>query len=155
MRPDAGLLERQRAVRSDDEAGFERRGIADATSDWASGTMSKDYPHHPKLAENLKKVTFEKLRDNGGAWVGSPERVRDTIAWYNDQVGGFEIASLQVNSHTTPVAAAEASMRLFAEKVMPDFIGAGTALDTTRAPGAALTAPAPTGDGADEASLIS
>ncbi len=121
------------------------KSIADATSDWASGTMSKDYPHHPKLAENLKKVTFEKLRDNGGAWVGSPERVRDTIAWYNDQVGGFEIASLQVNSHTTPVAAAEASMRLFAEKVMPDFIGAGTGI--TGKPPAAATA--------DEASLIS
>jgi hypothetical protein len=36
-------------------------------------------------------------------------------------VGGFEIASLQVNFNTVPVAEAKASMRLFAEEVMPRF----------------------------------
>lgn len=97
------------------------RTLAEATDDWAAGTTSKDYPNHPNLAANLKKVTFEKLRDGRGAWVGSPARLRDTIAWYAEQVGGFEIASLQVNSHTTPVDKAEQSMRLFAEEVMPHF----------------------------------
>ena len=97
--------------------------LVDAASDWASGTTSKDYPAHPGLVENLKKVTFDKLRDGGGVWVGAPERIRDVIAWYIEAVGGFEVASLQVNSHTTPVEAAAASMRLFADKVIPHFTG--------------------------------
>lgn len=97
------------------------RILAEATDDWAVGTTSKDYPNHPNLAANLKKMTFDKLRDGGAVWVGSPARLRDTIACYAEQVGGFEIASLQVNSHTTPVEKAEQSMRLFAEEVMPHF----------------------------------
>ncbi len=99
------------------------KSIVDAASDWGGGTTSKDYPNHPKTFENLRKMTFERLRDGGGAWVGSPARIRDIIAGYHEAVGGFEVASLQINSHTTPVARAEASMRLFAEQVMPHFAG--------------------------------
>jgi len=92
-----------------------------AASDWAGGTESKDYPNHPKTFEALRKVTFEKLQQNGGVWVGSLGKVRETIAWFDDAVGGFDVASLQVNSHTTPTALAEASMRLFAEQVIAEF----------------------------------
>ena len=53
------------------------------------------------------------------AWVGTPERILDTIASYQRQVGGFEIASVQVNFNDLPVEEAEASMRLFGEKVLP------------------------------------
>ena len=34
-------------------------------------------------------------------------------------IGGFEIASIQVNFGTVPADAAERSMRLFGEKVIP------------------------------------
>jgi hypothetical protein len=94
--------------------------MIDANSDWGT-TVSKDYPHHPKMIENLKRLTFEKLRDGGGAWVGSPATIREKIIWLHEQVGGFEIASLQVNSHTMDVETAEASMRLFAKDVMPQL----------------------------------
>lgn len=97
------------------------RTLAEAAGDWDAGTTSKDYPNHPQLVANLKKITFEKLVANGAVWVGSPARLRDTIADYNEKLGGIEIASLQVNSHTMPVEGAEASMRLFAEQVMPHF----------------------------------
>ena len=52
------------------------------------------------------------------AWVGTPERILDTIASYQRQVGGFEIASVQVNFNDLPLADAEASMRLFGEQVL-------------------------------------
>lgn len=44
-----------------------------------------------------------------------------TVEHYFEQVGGFEVASLQVNFNTIAVGEAEASMRLFAEKVVPRF----------------------------------
>ena len=58
------------------------------------------------------------------AWVGTPERILDTIATYQRQVGEFEIASLQVNFNDVTLAAAEASMRLFGEKVLPKLASA-------------------------------
>jgi hypothetical protein len=41
------------------------------------------------------------------------------VASYREQVGGFEIASLQVNFNDIALADAEASMRLFGDKVLP------------------------------------
>jgi hypothetical protein len=41
------------------------------------------------------------------------------IAAYRAQIGEFEVASLQVNFNDLPLAAAEASMRLFGERVLP------------------------------------
>jgi alkanesulfonate monooxygenase SsuD/methylene tetrahydromethanopterin reductase-like flavin-dependent oxidoreductase (luciferase family) len=94
--------------------------MVDANSEWGS-VVSKDYPHHPKMIENLKKLNFEKLREGGGAWVGSPGWIRDKISWLHEAIGGFELASVQVNSHTMDVKSAEASMRLFAAEVMPQL----------------------------------
>jgi hypothetical protein len=45
--------------------------------------------------------------------------VADQIAAYAEMVGGFEIASLQVNFNDLAVEPAERTMRLFAEEVMP------------------------------------
>ena len=115
--------DRQAVAEARDPINAYMRSLLEASSDWVGGS-SKDYPHHPKMVENLKKVNFEKLVAGGGAWVGSPERIREQISKFDDAVGGFEIASLQVNSHTIPVASAEASMRLFADEVMPHFAGA-------------------------------
>jgi alkanesulfonate monooxygenase SsuD/methylene tetrahydromethanopterin reductase-like flavin-dependent oxidoreductase (luciferase family) len=53
------------------------------------------------------------------AWVGTPERILDAVATYTRQIGDFEIASLQVNFNDVPLEAAEASMRLFGERVLP------------------------------------
>jgi hypothetical protein len=43
------------------------------------------------------------------------------IADFSRQIGGFDIASLQVNTKLTDVEKAKASMRLFAREVMPRF----------------------------------
>jgi alkanesulfonate monooxygenase SsuD/methylene tetrahydromethanopterin reductase-like flavin-dependent oxidoreductase (luciferase family) len=96
------------------------KSIVDANSDWAS-TSSKDYPNHPKMIAAMKSVTYDSVVAGGGAWIGSPATIRKQIERYQEAVGGFEIASLQINSHTCPVDKAEASMRRFAAEVMPHF----------------------------------
>ena len=97
------------------------RSQADAASDWATGTVSKDYEAYPRNIEKLLKANFESAVANGGCWVGTPEALRAMIAEYDDSVGGFDVASLQVNFHTMPVDLAAASMRLFSREVMPYF----------------------------------
>ena len=97
------------------------RYLADAAAEWGAGTESKDYPNHPQMLEGMRKTDFDGQRAANIVWVGDPEDVRDRIAAFDAAVGGFDVASLQVNGWTLPVAAAEASIRLFAEKVMPHF----------------------------------
>lgn len=99
--------------------------LVDAASDWTSGTTANDYPNYDKIIAGLRKETFESQVKKGAAWVGTPQELRSQIAEYYDQVGGFEVASMQVNFNTIPVEAAEASMRLFSQEVMPHFCEAG------------------------------
>ncbi len=80
---------------------------------------SKDYPNYDKIIEGLSRETFETQVEKGAAWVGTPERLVDVVERYNETVGGFEVASMQVNFNTLSVDDADRSMRLFAEEVMP------------------------------------
>jgi len=97
------------------------RSLVDAASDWTSGLSSADYPGYDKIIAGLRSETFESQVEKHAAWVGSPARVADQIAAYDEMVGGFEIASLQVNFNDLGASPAERSMRLFAEQVMrPD-----------------------------------
>jgi len=82
---------------------------------------SKDYPGYDKIAAILAKETIESQVKNGAAWIGTPAEIAAQIAEYNERVGGFESASLQVNFNTVSYADAEASVKLFSEQVMPKF----------------------------------
>jgi alkanesulfonate monooxygenase SsuD/methylene tetrahydromethanopterin reductase-like flavin-dependent oxidoreductase (luciferase family) len=93
--------------------------LVSAASDWTSGAQSVDYPGYDQVIAALARETFETQVEKCAAWIGTPERILDTIATYRAQIGPFEIASLQVNFNDLPLAAAEASMRLFGESVMP------------------------------------
>jgi alkanesulfonate monooxygenase SsuD/methylene tetrahydromethanopterin reductase-like flavin-dependent oxidoreductase (luciferase family) len=95
------------------------RSLVDSASDWTSGARSADYPGYDKVIEMLSRETFETQVEKCAAWVGTPDRILDTIATYQAQIGEFEIASLQVNFNDLPLAAAEQSMRLFGESVLP------------------------------------
>ena len=95
------------------------RSLVAAASDWVTGTSSADYKGYDQVIAGLACETFETQVEKCAAWVGTPERILDTIATYQREVGGFEIASLQVNFNDLPLAAAEASMRLFGERVLP------------------------------------
>ena len=97
------------------------KSLVDAASDWTGGSSSADYPNYDKIIAGLAKETFESQREKGAAWVGAPDRLVDQIKDYDKSVGGFEIASLQVNFNMLSRADADASVRLFAEKVIPRF----------------------------------
>ncbi len=94
------------------------KSLVAAASEWMSGEHSADYPGYDKIIAGLSCETFDTQVEKCAAWVGTPDRILDTIASYQQQVGGFEIASVQVNFNDLPVAEAEASMRLFGEQVL-------------------------------------
>lgn len=99
--------------------------LVEAASDWLDATSSADYPGYDKIIADLKQETFESQIEKGAAWIGTPVQIRDRIKRYYQQVGGFEIASMQVNFNTISLKDAEASTRLFAQEVMPHFTSIG------------------------------
>ncbi len=95
------------------------RSLVNAASDWTEGAASADYPGYDKVIAALAAETFETQVAKCAAWVGTPARILDIVDQYSAQVGGFEIASLQVNFNDLPLTEAEASLRLFGEAVLP------------------------------------
>lgn len=96
------------------------RSLYEAAADWGHLT-SKDYPNYDKLIEGLRTSDFRKQREQSAVLVGTPDSIARALEAFSAQVGGFEIASLQVNFHTLPETDAERSVRLFADQVMPRF----------------------------------
>ena len=97
------------------------RRFVEAAADWTGGVSSADYPNYDKLIEGLSRETFETQTAKGAAWIGTPETITTQIRDYHEMVGGFEIASLQVNFDVISLADAERSIRLFSDEVMPAF----------------------------------
>ena len=95
------------------------RSLVAAASDWMAGESSVDYPGYDKIIAALSRDTFETQVEKCAAWIGTPQRILDTVGTYRRQIGDFEIASLQVNFHDIALADAQASMRLFGEEVLP------------------------------------
>ena len=95
--------------------------LTDAASDWTSGASTKDYPGYDKLIEILSKEDVHSQRAKSAALIGDGDDISDMITDFSRQVGGFDIASLQVNTKLLELDLAKASMRLFAEKVIPRF----------------------------------
>lgn len=95
--------------------------VADAASGWLQGATSKDYPGYERMIRAMAEETFETQVAKGAAWVGDPQELVQQIKDYHQAVGGFDIASMQVNFNTIPVEDAEESMRLFSAEVMPHF----------------------------------
>jgi alkanesulfonate monooxygenase SsuD/methylene tetrahydromethanopterin reductase-like flavin-dependent oxidoreductase (luciferase family) len=100
------------------------RALVDAAEGWLRGKTSKDYPGYAAMIAQLKEDSFDEQVARGICWAGAPAEVADMIADYDRSVGGFESASLHILPHRMPIAAAERSMRLFAERVMPRFADA-------------------------------
>ena len=101
------------------------KSLVDAASDWLDGRVSQDYPGYDQIIAALRASNAAEQIASGGAWVGSPGEIGATIARLQQEFGGFEQASLQVNFNTMPFPAALASMRLFAREVMPRFSKTG------------------------------
>jgi len=92
-----------------------------AASEWLEGASSKDYPGYDQLIANLDKETFDSQIAKNVAWIGTPAMIIKQIATFRDEIGGFDVASLQVNFSRIAVDEARRSMRLFAREVMPKF----------------------------------
>ena len=95
------------------------RSLVGAASAWMSGESSADYPGYDKIIAMLSRDDFDSQVAKGAAWVGTPNRILDSVASYRQQIGDFDIASLQVNFNDMSLADAQASMRLFGEEVLP------------------------------------
>ena len=74
----------------------------------------------------LKQESFDTQRAKGTCWAGTPAEIVEMIHDYAGTIP-FEVASLQVNQHLMPLDAAERSVRLFADAVMPRCAGLGAA----------------------------
>ncbi len=97
------------------------KSLVDGASGWLAGRSSADYPNYDKIIAALSKETFETQREKGAAWIGTPDAISRQIKDYYSSVGGFDIASMQVNFNVLERVEAEASMRLFAAQVLPQF----------------------------------
>jgi len=99
------------------------RSLVDAASDWLDGRVSQDYPGYDKVIAGLRASNAADQMTTGAAWVGTPDEIAATVVRMNEDFGGFEHASLQVNFNLMPFDLALGSMRLFAREVMPRFAG--------------------------------
>jgi alkanesulfonate monooxygenase SsuD/methylene tetrahydromethanopterin reductase-like flavin-dependent oxidoreductase (luciferase family) len=99
--------------------------LVDAASDWLSGTSSQDYPGYESIMAKLKSTTMENQIEGKSAWIGSPAEITETLKGLVDEFGPFEHASLQVGFNMLPYEKTMASMKLFAEKVMPNGLKHG------------------------------
>ncbi len=105
------------------------KSLVDAAKDWVEGAASDNYRNYGKMIEMLDRETFESQVEKGAAWVGTPDALIEQIREYDEVVGGFDDASLQINFSDMSYDDAERSVKLFGEKVMPVFGAARTAAE--------------------------
>ena len=121
----------ERAIAAETQAEAERRAKPRVENYFISlldahlkekAAPSKDYPAaNDKMIDAMRRATFEDRIKANVVFVGSPKNLIEQIESYDHLCGGLDKISLQVNFHDMPVDEAEASMRLFAEEVMPHF----------------------------------
>ncbi|MGB6747636.1 MAG: hypothetical protein WBE51_06440, partial [Xanthobacteraceae bacterium] len=95
--------------------------LVESAGEWTQGTTSKDYQGYDKSIGRMKGFSLEGQIETGNAWIGTPGEIKDIIRRFQETVGPFEHASLQINFGTLDFAEAQKSMRLFAREVMPEF----------------------------------
>jgi alkanesulfonate monooxygenase SsuD/methylene tetrahydromethanopterin reductase-like flavin-dependent oxidoreductase (luciferase family) len=95
--------------------------LFEAAGEWTQGTASKDYKGYDESIGRMKNFTLESQIEARGALVGTPDEIKAIIRRFEETVGKFEQASLQINFGTLDFAEAQKSMRLFAKEVMPAF----------------------------------
>ena len=95
--------------------------LYESAGEWTQGTSSKDYKGYDVSISRMKNASLESQIESGGAWVGTPDEIKGIIRRFEDAMGKFEHASLQINFGTLDFAEAQKSMRLFAKDVIPEF----------------------------------
>jgi alkanesulfonate monooxygenase SsuD/methylene tetrahydromethanopterin reductase-like flavin-dependent oxidoreductase (luciferase family) len=95
--------------------------IVDAMRGHEGKEISDNYKNYDKMIEKVKAETFESQIEHHAAFVGTPDDVTEQLHEFEKVMNGVDHASLQVNFNDMSYADAEASVRLFGEKVMPRF----------------------------------
>jgi alkanesulfonate monooxygenase SsuD/methylene tetrahydromethanopterin reductase-like flavin-dependent oxidoreductase (luciferase family) len=95
--------------------------LFESAGEWTKGTASKDYKGYDESIGRMKNFTLENQIDARGAFVGTPDEIKAIIRSFEEKIGKFEHASLQINFGTLDFAEAQKSMRLFAKEVIPAF----------------------------------
>ena len=95
--------------------------LVESAGEWTQGTTSKDYQGYDKSIGRMKGFSLEGQIEAGNAFIGTPAEIKDIIRRFQETMGTFEHASLQINFGTLDFAEAQKSMRLFAREVMPEF----------------------------------
>jgi alkanesulfonate monooxygenase SsuD/methylene tetrahydromethanopterin reductase-like flavin-dependent oxidoreductase (luciferase family) len=99
--------------------------IVDAMAEYKDGTPSAAYQNYDKLRDKIAQQTLEDQLESHAAFVGTPAEIIDQVEAFNEAAGGIDELSLQVNFDNMDVETAEASVRLFGEKVIPHFSQGG------------------------------
>ena len=95
--------------------------IVDAMREYSEGSSSKAYKNYDVLKQRIAAQTLESQIESGAAFVGSPSEIIKQLKDFDQACGGCDELSLQVNPFGLELNKAEASMRLFGTKVMPNF----------------------------------
>lgn len=90
---------------------------ADAAESWRH-VESADYVGYAQLPRLLRGTTVERLRENGGAVLGSPDEVADRTAGLAELLD-LDAVLWQVDYGGMPGSPAERSLELFLDKVRP------------------------------------
>jgi hypothetical protein len=83
---------------------------------------AKGYEHYASASDAFKAVGLELAADSYCSvqtW-GTPEAILEKLRWRRELMGGFEL-NLIVNYGGLPTAEVEASLRLFAQEVLPEL----------------------------------
>ena len=96
--------------------------IYDAMSEHVRMSASADYKGYDKMAEKVRQESFETQVQHNAAFVGTPDRIAQQLRAYDEEIGGCDHISMQVNFNDMPYDVAERSVRLFGEAVIPQFV---------------------------------
>jgi len=111
--------------REEANAGFERicrkylETFADAVVSW-QGKSSDQYPGYEKMVASILATTPEKIVQQGGAFVGTPDDVAKQIRDCIDAFGPIE-PSMQISFGGSKDEEAFRTLELMASKVFPRF----------------------------------
>lgn len=95
--------------------------IADAMNEYQDGSPSDAYKNYDKMRDKIAAQTLESQLECGAAFVGTPSDIIGQLEAFDEACGGCDELSMQVNFFGMDIETAEASVRLFGEKVMPHF----------------------------------
>ena len=92
--------------------------MAKAFDSWHVAPDSKDYQGYKKMIEKIQSQNFQDLYDTHAVWVGTPDTIASQARQFYEEVGGFDVATLQVMFGGIPVTEALNSIHLFASEGM-------------------------------------